>query len=1341
MGRGLLPGQALLPIDDLFLYPPWRAHAAEYGVQLPHNPLIADAILQNYSWKQFAAGAYAAGQFPLWNPFILGGQPFLAAAQNGSLYPFGVLFFVLPLPQAYAWFLALHLWLGALFACWLTRTLGATRLGGMLAGITFGFCGYLVVSFLWPMVVSTAIWLPALLAVIERLIQGGGGRGQEQVRFAGPEVRDQGPGAEGTAARSVGADLSVRPKGRTRGCAPTGWVALGAAIVGLQFLAGHLEMSLYLLLTAGLYTAVRLLGEIWAGRWPRTVGVGLAALTMVGLGAALAAIQLVPFGEVIGSNVRVGWTSYSEAAGYALSRDRLIGFLVPDYFGNPSHHTYLDLLDGQVRSVEHVRANGEQRSDTEWGGQNYVEGTAYVGVLPLLLALVGLSVRPSAGARALAIVAGVSLLLAFGTPLYAVLFYGVPGVNQLHTPFRWVYPFSLCAAVLAGLGAGTLGPSAVRARPGVLVGAGGAVLGAALVVALLVGLPFREAIVGQAARLLARSPDLRAGFGDARALFSYEYLNLLGFGLLLAASGLALWFAARQRTTITTAAAAVLLVGDLFSFGIGFNSAAGTRSLELVPDSIRAIQTDPGLYRVVTYGEDDTLPSNTNMLFGLQDVRGYDTIILRDYVDYLDLIEPQRGVAFSKVAKLFDQRSLGSPLLDLLNVKYVLTSKRVDLLGHSLLYEGEGVRVYRNEGALPRAFVVAGVQPASDHAAALRMVGDPAFDPRRWAVVEGWRGEPRPSGRSAVGAEIVEYGGNRVVARAEAAEPAMLVLGDVFFEGWSATVDGVATPVLRANALVRAVLLEPGPHEVVFEYRPVSFRIGAFISFVAAIGLVGLAGLAAWGRLGKRAETGSAIQRVLKNTAFPMATSFLNKAVDVAFAIVMFRILQAEGVGAYTFAGVLVGYLDILIGFGLGTLITREVARDRAIAGRYLGNALALRLLFWLGSVGLVALVVGPAADVMRISPPIALAIWLLLIAGLPSILSNALSALFQAHELMEYPAAVTVLTTLLKVSLGLFALLAGWGYVGLAGVAVATNVVTACVLLGLCMRTIGWPGLRFDVALGRWMASVSLPLMVNNLLNTLFFRIDALLLKPMAGDVVLGWYSTAYRFVDGLQIIPASFVLAVFPLLSRHAEGDRAALARASAISLKALLIVAFPISVGTTLLAEPIILLFAGPGYLPHSAVALQILIWFLPISFVNGLTQYLLIAANRQRWITASFLVGGTFNLVANLALIPTYGYLAASAVTVASELVLLGPFWYAVRQEVPTIGLLGLAWRPALAALVMGVPVWVVRDWSALVAVPVGASVYGAALLALRALDADERTVLKGLFQRRLSRPGP
>src|SRR5439155_3114044 len=208
------------------------------------------------------------------------------------------------------------------------------------------------------------------------------------------------------------------------------------------------------------------------------------------------------------------------------------------------------------------------------------------------------------------------------------------------------------------------------------------------------------------------------------------------------------------------------------------------------------------------------------------------------------------------------------------------------------------------------------------------------------------------------------------------------------------------------------------------------------------------------------------------------------------------------------------------------------------------------------------------------------------------------------------------------------------------------------------------------------------------------------------------------------LQIIPSTFVLALYPLLSRQASGRPDDLARVFSLGLKVLLLVALPISVGTTLLAEPIVSLLAGPAYLPASAQALQVLIWFLPFSFVNGLTQYVLIALNRQRWITIAFFAAALINVSLNLWLIPRYGFLGAAAVTVVSEWVLFVPFWYVIRQSLPPIPLLGLAWRPAVAALLMGFVAYRVRDFSPWLAVPLGGLVYVGALFALGAVTREE-----------------
>ena len=90
--------------------------------------------------------------------------------------------------------------------------------------------------------------------------------------------------------------------------------------------------------------------------------------------------------------------------------------------------------------------------------------------------------------------------------------------------------------------------------------------------------------------------------------------------------------------------------------------------------------------------------------------------------------------------------------------------------------------------------------------------------------------------------------------------------------------------------------------------------------------------------------------------------------------------------------------------------------------------------------------------------------------------------------------------------------------------------------------------------------------------------------------------------------------------------------------------------------------------------SAIALSILICYLPLSYANGLTQYVLIAAGRQRLLTGAFVAALVFNFAANLVLIPRFGYVGAAWVTVASELVLLVPFARVAARVAPGVSLL-------------------------------------------------------------------
>ncbi len=517
-------------------------------------------------------------------------------------------------------------------------------------------------------------------------------------------------------------------------------------------------------------------------------------------------------------------------------------------------------------------------------------------------------------------------------------------------------------------------------------------------------------------------------------------------------------------------------------------------------------------------------------------------------------------------------------------------------------------------------------------------------------------------------------------------------------------------------------------------------KLGLFLAGLVVL-LVLLALVARWwGRLyQERAEDQAGMaRRVLKNSLTPTVANVINKAMDMAFFAVIAHYLGAAVKGRYDLVALIVGgYLVTVTDFGLGLLTTREVAREPAAANRYLSNTTLFRWalsVFSLPAVAVIIHVYGLGPDPLH--PEAQAALWLLTASLFPAGLAAAISSLFNARERMEVPAFASLLTNVLKVLTGVGALVAGWGVVGLAAAALLVTAVNALLFVHLQHRLLFRPRPELDLCLWRWMTPVALPLMLNNLLLLVFFRFDMLILKPYGGDYAVGIYGAAYPLINATTIIPAALAMALLPLFSRYAVEARAKLESTYHLAMKVLLLVALPGAMVTCVLAREIILLLAGTGFLPGSAIALAILIWFLPLSYVNGITQYVLIAVNRQRTITVAFLIAAIFNVGANLLAIPLYGpygYIPASAITILTEAVLFVPFWFVVRREVGRLPLLGLAWRPALATAVMGVPmVWLHMQgyWAA--ALAVGPVLYAAMIWLLRTFTPDERAVLRRLW---------
>jgi hypothetical protein len=200
---------------------------------------------------------------------------------------------------------------------------------------------------------------------------------------------------------------------------------------------------------------------------------------------------------------------------------------------------------------------------------------------------------------------------------------------------------------------------------------------------------------------------------------------------------------------------------------------------------------------------------------------------------------------------------LGSPLLNLLNVRYVVSSsidgvdrdlRPVDPQVPADQYRrvfSDFAKVFENRASLPRVLLVPNVRVVTDRQQIIHLLASGEVDPRHTLLVEDdWEGAPgaatagagAPEQLVAMGAaQYRSIGVNRVRIDVTGTPGGMLLVLDPFWPGWVARVDGVPTEIHRANFLFRAVAVPPGDHVVTMTYEPLTVRAGLALTAPAVV--------------------------------------------------------------------------------------------------------------------------------------------------------------------------------------------------------------------------------------------------------------------------------------------------------------------------------------------------------------------------------------------------------------------------------------------------------------------------------------------------------------------------
>jgi len=460
----LVGGQTPLLGDAQRQMEPWRTDSGPGASRPVWDHLLWDGVAQFAPWRSVGARCARRGEVPLWNPHQFCGAPLLANGQSAFFYPPNCLFWLLDVRYALGLTAALHYLLAAA-GCWLlAREIGLGHAAGCLAGVAFAFGGFMAGWTELPTLMNVATWLPWAVLGTERLFRG------HRAGFA-----------------------------------------LLVAGLALALLAGHYQIAAYVWLTAGLHVAARLLYRFNARR--------LAVLLAFPLAAGLAAVQLLPSLELARLSARGGARPTEE--GFAFNRERALAqpalrqLWDPNYLGTPA--------EWRERGEFGVSSGDELRVATA-----YPEWSCFVGRAALLCALLALVLVRRPVVWFLAGTAAVALLVALGTPLARLLYFGVPGLGQAGGFGRILCVYTLAVAMLAACGADALTRRLrwVAGRPGVGPTLRTAAPHAAKLLALVAAVelvPFARGLVPLSSRSSVYAPStplrlLSAGRGEGRAL-------------------------------------------------------------------------------------------------------------------------------------------------------------------------------------------------------------------------------------------------------------------------------------------------------------------------------------------------------------------------------------------------------------------------------------------------------------------------------------------------------------------------------------------------------------------------------------------------------------------------------------------------------------------------------------------------------------------------------------------------------------------------------------------------------------------------------------------------------
>ena len=473
----------------------------------------------------------------------------------------------------------------------------------------------------------------------------------------------------------------------------------------------------------------------------------------------------------------------------------------------------------------------------------------------------------------------------------------------------------------------------------------------------------------------------------------------------------------------------------------------------------------------------------------------------------------------------------------------------------------------------------------------------------------------------------------------------------------------------------------------------------------------------------------STVQRVAKNTGIIIVGEVIFRLISLIVIIYLARYFGTVGFGKYSFVFAYLAFFGVITDLGLHAILVREISRDPSIAPKLVGNAYIIKLILTVFAVILPMAVITRASYPSDTTTYIYIAAFTLLFMSF----SDLYTIIFQTNLRMEYSVIAKLSFKVLSAGLILWIIFSHGTLMQVIVALVFSEMIKTLISYSFSRKFVR-P--RFDIDFGLWkyLLKEALPLALSSVIWTIYYQIDMVMLSPMQGDAAVGIYSAAHKLFEPFSLIPIALMISLFPIMSEAFKKSKDRLLKSYRLSIKYLLLIALPVAIGVTFIADKIILLIYGAEF-ANSTTVLQILIWGLVLIFPNFVLLNLLIAIDKQKLNTFSMGLCAIVNVTLNLFLIPILSYNGAAIATIVTNAVLFIASFYFVSKYLQVLPIHKILIKTVISGLLMSAFMYHFIDLNISLLIPLAAGVYLVALLALKTFSEEDWDMVKKIVSRR------